>query len=102
MQFLHEFIAGVHSKFHITGADIFAYEVEQYSRQDNIVFRGVPESDGESTTDVVRDISAMAGVAYPSVKLSSALATVSSGHNQQSPVQSWPALSEGMSTPLYC
>ena len=37
-------------------------DVEQYSRRDNIVFRGVPEKDGESTTAVVREISAKAGV----------------------------------------
>lgn len=37
-------------------------ELDQYSRRDNIVFRGVSEKEGESTTKLVLDIAACAGV----------------------------------------
>ena len=37
-------------------------EVEQYSRRDNIIIKGVAESDGECTNDIVIDLAAKAGV----------------------------------------
>ena len=45
-------------------------EIEQYSRRDNIVFRGVPETPGESTTEVVKAISEKAGVVLSDADIS--------------------------------
>ncbi|XP_071481462.1 uncharacterized protein [Diadema antillarum] len=45
-------------------------EVEQYSRRDNVIMRGVPENDGESTNAVVIDVAASAGVAVSEADIS--------------------------------
>ena len=37
-------------------------ELEQYSRRDNIVIRGVPEKDGESTSETVAELAQQVGV----------------------------------------
>lgn len=37
-------------------------DVEQYSRRDNIIIRGVPETSGKSTNDIVMDLAFKAGV----------------------------------------
>ena len=45
-------------------------EVEQYSRRDNIIMRGVPENDGESTNAVVIGVAASAGVVVSEADIS--------------------------------
>ena len=42
--------------------DVRLDEMEQYSRRDNIVLRGVPEKEGENTNDVVIEVSASTGI----------------------------------------
>ena len=38
------------------------HEIEQYSKRDNVIISGVPETSGENTTDIVVDLAAKAGV----------------------------------------